>query len=133
MKLQPRALPPAVAHLVLVRPMEVVLRKLHAERVICIGSIVWTVLAFAAAVVFPQRAVQIIGFMLGFFGMPLTMVTPLPMIFVPASWAPGYYLSLLLIAAGFLLQWQLVAWLLRRLFQREDRLHRSDAADHATQ
>jgi hypothetical protein len=104
--------------------MEVVLWKLRVARVICIGSIVWALVAFAAAVVFPQRAAQIIGFMLGFFGMPLTLVTPLPMIFVRTSWAPGYYLSLLLIAAGFLIQWQLVAWLFLRLFRRHDRLSR---------
>ena len=116
--------------------MELVLRKLRVARVICIGSIVWAVVAFAVAVVFPQRAVQIIGFMLGFFGMPFTLVTPLPMIFLRTSWTPGYYVSLLLIAAGFLIQWQLVAWLLSRLFRREDRLsrdgHSSDGGPQET-
>ena len=91
----------------------------RAPTVISVGSIVWSLIAFIAGFAFPEHRLQIIGFMLGFFGMPLTLITPLPMIFVSDTWAPGYYVTLLLIAAGFLIQWQLVAWLLSRFLHRK--------------
>ena len=100
--------------------MDIAPRKPRLPRVICIGSIIWAVAATTAAFVFPERAAAIIGFMLGFFGIPLTMLTPLPMIFVPRSWAPGHFVSLALVAAGFLIQWQLIAWLVHWLRRRKE-------------
>jgi len=107
--------------------METVLRKIRAPRLVCLGSIVWALIALIAGFVFGEHRLQIVGIMCGPLGMPLNFLFMLPFTFVPASWDPHYVFAPFVLAVAFLIQWQLVAWWLRRLLRREERQYALDA------
>jgi len=98
----------------------VITRKIRAPRLISVGSIVWASVALIAGFVFAEHRLQIVGIMCGPLGMPLNFLLLLPLIFVPSSWDPHYVVAPFAVAAAFILQWQLIAWLLYRRQRRSN-------------
>jgi hypothetical protein len=107
--------------------MESNLRKIRAPRLVSVGSIVWALVALIAGSAFGEHRLQIVGIMCGPLGMPLNFLLLLPLTFVPASWDPHYFFAPFAVAAAFLIQWQLIAWLLYRRQRRFNDRHVADA------
>jgi hypothetical protein len=95
----------------LVRPMEIVVQRLPAPRVICIGSITCAVAALIAGFVFDERRVHDRRVHVWSTRDAAEFFLLLPFVFMPARCHPHYVFASLGIAAALIIQWQLIAWL----------------------